>query len=432
VLKLLSYFVVVGILTLSASAEGELAGGLLSSAVKRIVFLGDSITYSGEYIDYLDAFLRTRMPELHFELINLGLPSETVSGLTEPNHAGGAFPRPCLSERLDRVLAQAHPDLVVACYGMNDGIYYPFDEERFRRYREGIGQLVRAVRATGAQLLLLTPPTFDPLPIQKSTLPAGRTDYPSGSPYVGYDEVLGRYSRWLLDKRRLGWDVADVHGPMARHLLKRRRTSPDYRLAGDGVHTNAYGHWLIAEAVLRAWNTAAEADWMGLRLHHPETLPSSTGNPDVPPQDIRFTWHAHRLPPVDPAWDPRVIADERVMAHWYRLTVSVVGAPAPRYRLTVNDIDAGVVTREQLAHGVDIAPAVLRKGEDTQLLPLIRERQRLLTDAWLTAVGHQRPGMAHGLPLEEAQRQADALEAKITPLVAPVTIDIRLQPVARQ
>jgi len=34
-----------------------------------------------------------------FEILNLGLPSETVSGLSEPNHAGGAFPRPDLHER---------------------------------------------------------------------------------------------------------------------------------------------------------------------------------------------------------------------------------------------------------------------------------------------------------------------------------------------
>jgi lysophospholipase L1-like esterase len=98
---------------------------------RRIVFLGDSITYSGLYVDYIEAVLLTQFPNRDIELINIGLPSETVSGLSEPGHAGGAFPRPNLHERLDRVLQKLKPDLVLACYGMNDGIYYPFGEERF-------------------------------------------------------------------------------------------------------------------------------------------------------------------------------------------------------------------------------------------------------------------------------------------------------------
>src|SRR6476660_7203779 len=92
----------------------------------RIVFLGDSITHSGEYVTCLEAYLLTHFPERPYEIIDVGLPSETVSGLSEPGHAGGAFPRPNLHERLDRVLQKLNPNLVIACYGMNDGIYYPY------------------------------------------------------------------------------------------------------------------------------------------------------------------------------------------------------------------------------------------------------------------------------------------------------------------
>src|SRR4051812_8168051 len=78
--------------------------------VKRILCLGDSITYGGLYIDYLDGFLSTRYPRQRWEIINLGLPSETVSGLSEPGHAGGKFPRPDLHERLTRALEKTKPD----------------------------------------------------------------------------------------------------------------------------------------------------------------------------------------------------------------------------------------------------------------------------------------------------------------------------------
>src|SRR5215216_1992441 len=124
---------------------------------RRILFLGDSITYSGEYVSYVEASLRTQFPEREFDIIDVGLPSETVSGLSEPGHAGGKFPRPDLHERLERVLAKSKPDLVFACYGMNDGIYLPFADERFRKFVDGITRLHARVVATGAGIIPVTP-----------------------------------------------------------------------------------------------------------------------------------------------------------------------------------------------------------------------------------------------------------------------------------
>src|SRR5690349_8417029 len=135
---------------------------------QRVLFLGDSNTYAGHYVSYLDAYLRTRFPGQKFELINLGLPSETVSGLSEPDHP---YPRPDVHERLDRALARTKPDVVVACYGMNDGIYYPFSEERFRKYQDGMRRLIDRVKASGAAVVLMTTPPFDPQPVRDKLLP---------------------------------------------------------------------------------------------------------------------------------------------------------------------------------------------------------------------------------------------------------------------
>ncbi|MFT3921006.1 MAG: GDSL-type esterase/lipase family protein [Myxococcales bacterium] len=163
---------------------------------RRIVFLGDSITYGGQYIEIIDAYLAARFPDQPHEVIDLGLPSETVSGLSEPGHAGGKFPRPDVHERLVRVLQKTKPDLVVACYGMNCGIYHPFSPERFEKFQSGITRLHTEVEKAGAKIVHVTPPTFDPQPIKSRTLPAGLPEYQQ--PYEGYNEVLDRYSAWLL------------------------------------------------------------------------------------------------------------------------------------------------------------------------------------------------------------------------------------------
>jgi hypothetical protein len=91
------------------------------------------------------------------EFLDLGLPSETVSGLTEPGHAGRQFPRPVLRERLGRVLDGTKPDLIVACYGMNDGIYHSFSEARFERFKEGMRFLRESAATKGAKMLHVTP-----------------------------------------------------------------------------------------------------------------------------------------------------------------------------------------------------------------------------------------------------------------------------------
>ena len=229
----------------------------LPAKVKRVIFLGDSITYSGGYVALVEAYFVTRYPGRTIEFINVGLPSETVSGLTEEGHAGGQFPRPDLHERLARVIEQTKPDLIFACYGMNDGIYLPLNEERFAKFRGGMQWLHRKVTKAGAMIIHVTPPTFDEL---------------KGG-HGGYSAVLGKYSDWLLGQRKVArWDVVDLHGPMDKYLAQRRKTEPEFAYAADGVHANEVGHWIMAKQILLhlgARDLADVADAKGMFVGNP-------------------------------------------------------------------------------------------------------------------------------------------------------------------
>ena len=224
------------------------AGAFLPGA-KRILFLGDSITYDGKYVSCFETELRLHLRDRTFDVISCGLPSETVSGLSEDGHAGGKFPRPDLHERLDRVLAKIKPDLVFACYGMNDGIYLPLAEQRFQKYQEGIAKLRAKVEAAGAKIIHLTPAVFDAAPIAKRVAPADKVT--ANNPFAGYDQVLDAYSAWLLQQRAKGWHVIDIHGPMTQALAKVRADKPAFTFAADGVHPNQAGHMVIAQALLQ-------------------------------------------------------------------------------------------------------------------------------------------------------------------------------------
>ena len=308
-----------------ASKAGEIQWSDLTE--KRVLVLGDSITYGGQYVAYLEAYLQLKFPDQSLELLNLGLPSETVSGLSEKGHAGGNFPRPDLHERLDRTLEQIKPEIVLACYGMNCGIYHPYGIDRFEAYKVGMRRLRDRVRASGAEMIHLTPPVFDPLPISKRTLPAGLKSY--SGPYAGYDEVLNLYAAWLIAMRSEGWNVIDIHGPMKAALLLRRQSDPSFHFAGDGVHMNAQAHWLTAQLILEGLGASDDFS----------------------------------------AWS----SAEAMVTSFL--------------------------------------------GKETECVSLIKSKQRMLCDTWLTHIGHLRPGMAMGLTLDASKTKSIEMDSQIESLL---------------
>ena|SRR5579871_3196502 len=290
-----------------AAADDVTPRQLLTQS-KRMMFLGDSITANGQYIAWFDAWLVTELKDKAPQLINCGLPSETVSGLSEDGHAGGKFPRPDLAERLSRVLSAVKPDLVLACYGINCGIYEPFDDSRFARYQHGMKHLKSAVEKAGAKFVVMTPPFYDDQRAPK---------------IFSYNEVLDKYSDWLLEQRGNGWMVIDLHRPMTRAVNEKRKSEPQFTLQPDGVHPNEAGYWFVAQQVIR---------WAG------------------------------------------------------------------------DDQAASAASPQQMLESRHVSSA---------LLPLVQQRMSVLRDAYVSAAGHLRPGVAKGLPVDEAETRATELTAKI-------------------
>lgn len=220
-------------------------GQTANAEPKRIAILGDSITYEGRWAVRMESALRGTPEFADAEIVNFGLPSETVSGLSEPGHAGGTFPRPCLHERLGRILEAFHPDLVLACYGMNDGIMQPLDEVRMEAFRKGAALLREKVVEQKAELIFITAPLFAP-------------DQPD-SDQSHYDPVLDAQAAWLVSKRSDGWDVIDIRPSLKNAVATARAADPKFVYAADRVHPGDAGHRFIATAVL-------DPLWVDLKL----------------------------------------------------------------------------------------------------------------------------------------------------------------------
>ena len=208
--------------------------------IQRIVFLGDSITEAGDYVTDVECWLISQGHR--FEVLDIGLSSETATELTAAENDGHArafgFPRPFIGDRLDRSLALAKPDLLFVCYGMNDASALPEGPEGLRRYSEAIIRLREAALRAGAKrVVFCTAPVYDPV----KAIPPDQN--PSERNLVAYRD-------WLVSKRAEGWDVVDIHGPMRRLLEETRQTNPGFRLQPDGVHPDREGHWVMAREIL--------------------------------------------------------------------------------------------------------------------------------------------------------------------------------------
>ena len=282
-----------------------------------VLILGDSITHGGTYASILDTYLYRNLPKQKFNLIAIGLSSETISGLSEKAHP---FPRPNLHTRLDSALEKVKPNVVISCYGMNDGIYHPQSPERMRAFKDGINKLREKCKKAGAILIIMTPPPFDAS--NKRTFDKDHNNFSFKQPYKNYDNVLKEYDHWLMtlkDKHT----IVNLRALFIELSTEMRKTNPKYVYSKDGIHPDKYGHYAMASALIKALNGPVE---------------------------------------------------------------------------------------------LDINKAAMDKFFKSKHYQLANKRRAILSDSWRTHVGHKRPGVKKGLPLEKALIEAKKLDEVIRAL----------------
>ncbi|MCE9551941.1 MAG: SGNH/GDSL hydrolase family protein [Planctomycetes bacterium] len=416
---------------------------------ETVVFLGDSITHAGGYIEYIDACLATRFPKARLRLINRGMPSETVAGTSESVHNP---PRPDLATRFERTIAPLDPDVIVACYGMNDGIYQSPSDEILKKYQAGVERLIDRVRkGTRARLVLLSPPPFDITPRKGKLKSGGTASYLN--PAEDYDQALAKFSAWLLttprpapqpddDDRR--WRassplVVDLHTPINKHMAERRKQDPGFGLARDGIHPNATGHWLIARQVLLAFGTPGTVAVAEIAADSKQVLSGEVQELRSVSGGLEFVWTTPLPMPADPNWDAKSIGLSLEGAQLNRYTLRVTELPAGRYDLSADGRKFASASDIELATGLDMTryadfPTVKESGE---VLKLIRKRQSLQSQLWLKEETHPRLAAEHAklanvmLKPDEIEKLGDEIRRRC--LARPVKIQIAIaakEPVA--
>ncbi len=409
-------------------ARGEANRSTLPALFERgdeveILFLGDSITQDGRYVEVIETHLVLTYPETRFRVINRGLSSETIAGTSEPDHDP---PRPCLFDRLERDLGGLDPDLVVACYGMNDGIYHDPTPEVRRRYREALVRLVEEIGdRTDAVLVVVTPPPFDFQAFEGRSLPGSRAPYGYQNPFPGYDKVLAEFAE---DVRSLPDGLDDdvsvttiaIHKPLRQILKACRRDDPRYRIAPDGIHPDETGHRLMARLILNGLGVSADEQIVPLA----GAPPTFDGEVPVVPSLLDAKLTAQLTSRDSPS--PRLILQ----------VPDDVPLDDSRYRLEIDERPIASFTPEEIREGIilnalDASPTTQRVREVRRI---IAQLQRLRDAGWLFEAPYaQLRGKANlvrdrfGSDRNRIAIEVERLERRLVELNTPLNLRVRLR-----
>jgi lysophospholipase L1-like esterase len=311
----------------------------------RIVFYGDSITEQKLYTSDVEEFVLTRFPHWRVSFTNSGVGGDKVSG-------GRAGP---VDLRLERDVFAYQPTVVTVMLGMNDGYARPNNPAIFETFADGYRHIVEAIqsKAPNARLVLIKPSPYDDITRQPQF-------------ENGYNSVLQRFGEFVGNlATQKHAQVADLNEPVIEALTKAKAIDPalSTTLVPDRTHPGSGVHWLMAEALLKAWGASACVASVTLDASKPvalETLNAQITDLHRSHQALTWTEMDEALPlpfpsaDSDPFLDLAVRSSDLINALDQEI-LRISGLPPGKYRLTIDEKMVGDFGADQFGSGINLA-----------------------------------------------------------------------------
>lgn len=326
----------------AAPAQSAAPASFYLKSGDRVVFYGDSITDQRLYTTFVESYVVTRFPRLKVSFVHSGWGGDRVTG-------GGGGP---IDVRLRRDVIAYQPTVMTIMLGMNDGSYRAYDQQVFNTYAEGYKHIIDTVKSAlpGIRVTVIEPSPFDDV-----TRPP---QFPGG-----YNAVLVRYSEFVKQLgEREGLTVADMNTPLVAALEKAKAADAELatRILPDRVHPGPGGHFIMAEALLKAWKAPATVSEVEIDAAAKRVVRTENATVTELRADNVVAWTAveQALPmPLD-LKDPVVelaLRSSDFVQSLDQEPLQVTGLTASNYQLKIDGEDVGRFSKEQLAEGVNLA-----------------------------------------------------------------------------
>ena len=309
-----------------------------------VVFYGDSITNQRLYTTFTEAYVLTRFPRLNVRFVHSGWSGDTVEG-----GIGGA-----IDKRLARDVIAYRPTVVTIMLGMNDAGYRVFDPALFKTYSAGYEHIVKSLKAAAPKARVTA---IQPSPYDDVTRPSQFEG--------GYNAVLLRYGAFVRDlAAREGLEFADLNTTVVAALGRANQANPALAkdLIPDRVHPSAPIHFLMAEALLKAWNAPSIVSEVSIDAAQPAARMTANTSVSKLSREPALAWTQldKSLPmPLEPFPSEELlrfllgVSDFTETLNRERVTVTGLGGGRP-YTLKIDG--QSVVTRsaEEWGAGVEL------------------------------------------------------------------------------
>lgn len=307
----------------------------------RVTFYGDSITAQRLYTRDVQGFVATRYPGLQVTFHNAGVPGDKVTG----GYDGDA------AERVARDVKPWDPTVLTVMLGMNDGGYIPPDAKIFADYQAGYAKLITMLRAAApqARFTLLENTTYD--------------EITHGTEFAGYMATTEQNARALPSfAERAGMPYVDTCTPVKQLLEKASAVNPSFAslLVPDRIHPSEPLHWIMAEAVMKAWHLNPVVTSVALSASSGKPLESDRTTVSAlvaSAQGLSWEQLDEALPlPLD--FENSLlnfVVKISDLASVDQEMLRVQGLAGAQYKLAIDKRVIGTFTAEQLTSGVNLA-----------------------------------------------------------------------------
>ena len=392
------------------------------------VMTGDSITAQRLHTNYLEAYYRTRHPQLHLHFRNSGIGGNKTANVLA---------------RFDYDVAAWKPTIVSVELGMND--VNAGDDPA--AYVLGIRNIVSKIRAAHAQpVLISSSPVNDGSRMNDWKSERCQRLHPytealrklaAELKVVFIDQYHPLVEVWGANRKR-GEEAAIKAGtfppppaPPAPPVDGKppKPAAPPIPpmlipLGGDPVHPGPAGQYHMAAVILAGLKATGEVSsaTIGADGKVAEARRCKISNASAPDGKLIFT----RLDEAGP-WPIHPAAKEalKLMPEMLKLseyTLRVTALPEGRHRVTINGNTAATLDAKELAAGWNMTTAFDERS--SAILALIGNLQSKLNIAWREA-----SKASDGVKLAEAQRAIDESEKEIHKACQPVPLRFEIEKV---
>jgi lysophospholipase L1-like esterase len=318
----------VALLAATTACAAEPQGAFYFKKGDRVVFLGDSITEQYGYSSAIELYLTTRFPDWNLTFLNAGIGGDTATG------GANRFGTHVLAEK---------PTAVTIDFGMNDGGYGEFKQDRYDGFVKNTEMMLMAAKEAGIRVAVISPNAVEVRghPDKKVYLETQRQFY------APLKDLAEKYNDAFVDQYAVTRAV----------LEKTAAENAEVKAFPDSVHTGPAGALLMAHTILIGLHATADVSdvQIDVAVKKPDvTTRCKIDGLSISPDHVSFNRTDEALPlPVQKDWRPILsYLDQLKDLNYYGLQVHSL--QDGKYTLTIDGTEVGAYTAADLAAGVNL------------------------------------------------------------------------------